>query len=121
MRGHVTSTVDFNRIDEINSPNGEVVFLMPPLVSHPFIDEWIFYDSYGTKAKNPRNITSQMDNSFRLSMLDLASQPERVKRAKEQAETIVKMLCPDRESYVFRWQDDAKEDVPGERKEESYD
>ena len=118
MRGHVTSSVDFSKINT-NSVNGKLVVEFPKLVSEPFIDEWVFYDSKGTKT-DPRVLTQKMDKEFRDDMLKAASQTGRVARAKEQAVCIVKTLYPDLD-FEPRWPEDSKsgESAPVDAKTKS--
>ncbi len=112
MRGHVTVSLDFSKIDVTNSPAGKVVIKFPKLITEPFIDKWIFYDSYGTGKKDNINsvkkMTNAMDGAFREAMLKAALQSNRVERAKEQAVRIVEMLYPDMEDFVVEWPDDKK-------------
>lgn len=111
MRGHVTTSVDFSKIDVTNSPDGKVVVKFPELVTEPFIDQWIYYDSKGTGDKDNidtvKEMTKAMDGAFRETMLKAALQTNRVERAKQQAERIVKMLYPDLE-FEPRWPEDSK-------------
>ena len=107
MRGHVTSSVDFSKINT-NSVNGKLVVEFPKLVAEPFIDEWIYYDSKGT------------DQAFRDAMMIAVSQTGRVARAKEQAVRIVETLYPDLE-FEPRWPEDSKsgESAPVDAKTKS--
>ena len=108
MRGHVTVSVDFSMIDVTNSPTGKVVVKFPKLVTEPFIDQWIFYDSKGTGNGNTKEITRHLDNEFRKDMVKTALQSNRVERAKRQTERIVKTLYPDMDEFVAVWPDDIK-------------
>lgn len=108
MRGHVTVSLDFSKINVTNSPTGKVVVKFPNLITEPFIDQWIFYDSKGTGNCNTKVITKQMDNDFRKVMLETALQSNRVERAKKQAVRIVEMLYPDIDEFVAEWPDDVK-------------
>ena len=114
LRGHVTTSLDFAKITVTNSPQGKILVLFPELITEPFIDEWIFYDSKGTGDVNTKEMTSAMDSAFRDAMLKTALQPERVERAKKQAERIVDMLYPGME-FELKWpQDDKKNDQSDE-------
>ena len=113
MRGHVTTTVDFSKINVTNSPEGKVVVKFPKLIIEPFIDKWIFYDSYNTGNDNTKEMTKAMDGAFRAAMLKAALQSNRVERAKEQAVRIVEMLYPDMDDFVAEWPDD-KQDAQSE-------
>lgn len=106
MRGHVTTSLDFSKINT-NRVNGKLVIEFPKLVAEPFIDEWIFYDSKGTGDVNTKEMTRAMDSDFRDAMLKTALQSERVERAKQQAERIVDMLYPGLE-FEPRWPEDSK-------------
>ena len=120
MRGHVTSSVDFSKINT-NSVNGKLVVEFPKLVAEPFIDEWIYYDSKGTdKDHDPREMTKAMDQAFRDAMMIAVSQTGRVARAKEQAVRIVETLYPDLE-FEPRWPEDSKsgESAPVDAKTKS--
>ena len=108
MRGHVTTSLDFSKIAVTNSPQGKILVLFPNLIREPFIDEWIKYDSKGTGDVNTKEMTSAMTQAFRDDMRKNALQPERVARAKKQAERIVDMLYPDME-YEFIWPSDKKD------------
>ena len=104
MRGPVTVSLDFNAI-KVSPPvdtNEWTVVTLPPLKYDSIIDEWIYYDSKGTKEHNPRNITSAMDQSFREVMDKEAKSPDRVDRAKKQAEKLLEQLCLG-EKIKFEW------------------
>lgn len=109
MRGHVTVSLDFSKITVTNHPTGKVVVKFPKLVTEPFIDQWIFYDSKGTGNGNTKEISRHLDNEFRKDMLKTALQSNRVERAKEQAVRIVQMLYPDMDDFVAEWADDKNE------------
>lgn len=104
MRGHVTASLDFNAI-VVSKPvvtNEWTIVALPPLKYDAIIDEWIYYDSKGTKEYNPRNLTEAMDQRFREKMDKEAKAPDRVERAKKQAETFLEQLCPDAK-IKFEW------------------
>ena len=102
MRGHVTTSLDFSRIDT-NKLSGKVVFIMPPLEQEAIIDEWVYYDSKGTgDEKAPKNFAEGMDAEFRKTILGEALHPNRVDSAKKQAERVVKLFYPD-EEVSFCW------------------
>ena len=102
MRGHVTTSLDFSKIIVISNIPGKIIVEFPELVTESFIDEWIYYDSKGTGDNDPREMTKTMDKQFREAMRQEALKPERVVRAKEQAEYIVQMLYPDIK-FESRW------------------
>lgn len=107
MRGHVTTSLDFSAIAISNTISGKRFFTMPQLEPEAIIDEWVYYDSKGTGDKDaPKNATEGMDDEFRRALLDeITTNTNRIARAKEQAERIVKMLYPDEEFSPdsFNW------------------
>lgn len=105
MRGHVTISIDFSQVTIISNSVGKNFVKMPELMPEPFIDEWIFYDSKGTETYGTSDLSKDMDRRFRKAMMEEALKPERVARAKEQAEDIVKMLydIQGKDKFVFQW------------------
>ncbi len=113
MRGHVTTSIDFSQITIISNSDGKNLVKLPELMPEPFIDEWIFYDSKGTGKYKTTDLTKDMDKEFRKAMMDEALNPERVARAKKQAEDIVKMLydIQDKEKFEFQWPQEPETDA----------
>ena len=104
-RGHVTTSLNFSEIAITNSPEGIFYVKFPPLNTKSIIDEWIFYASKGTDKDNSGALAAEIDKEVRKQMEEDALKPERVARAKKQAEEIVKMLydMQDKEKFVFQW------------------
>ena len=105
MRGHVTVSLDFNAIEvskPVDTNEWTIIVSLPPLKYDAIIDEWIYYDSKGTKEHDPTTLTRAMDQAFREKMDKEAKAPDRVERAKKQAETFLEQLCPDAK-LKFEW------------------
>ena len=115
--------MNFSEIAITNSTDGKFYVKFPPLDTKPIIDNWIFYDSKGTDKDNSGELAQEINKKVRQEMMDEALKPERVARAKKQAQDIVKMLydMQGKDKFEFQWPQESESDSTNITKKISHE